>query len=131
MFRVEGWYLMRLFNDLINSYPFYQKCRELWMKTQINQVIKGLQKYPEPFDPMHWTPNEIVNHAMEEAVDLVHYLVGLSEHVENLESKIKNLNRTVTEKEQEIAHLKYVIASFKNKEYLDGQKKPGYADLDD
>jgi hypothetical protein len=82
---------MSIFRDLINSYPFYKKARELWMNTQTNQIIKGLEKYPEPFTPSHWTANELLDHALEESVDLVHYIVGLKELLDAKDAEIERL----------------------------------------
>jgi hypothetical protein len=122
---------MKLFEDLVNSYPFYQKARELWMETQDTQILKGLQKYPEPFTPTHWTPKQLLTHLLQESVDQVHYAVGLMELIEELEQRIYRQNAQLAEKDQEIAYLKYIIASGKNKMYIKEYAKPKYADLDD
>jgi hypothetical protein len=71
--------------------PFYNKVLNTWRNTQTHQINKGAKKYPEPFNPESWTPKELLNHAMEEAVDLTTYLVGLYTHIENLENEIKRL----------------------------------------
>jgi hypothetical protein len=73
--------------------PFYEKARNLFLKTQDAQIHKGLQKYPEPFNPMSWTPQELLNHALEESVDLTHYLVGLKEQ---LDAKDVTIDRLTT-----------------------------------
>jgi hypothetical protein len=69
--------------------PFYKKALQLFAKTQTAQIQKGLAKYPEPFNPHNWTPEELLNHALEESVDLVHYLVGLKELLDAKDSEIK------------------------------------------
>jgi hypothetical protein len=79
--------------------PFYEKARNLFLKTQDAQIHKGLQKYPEPFNPMSWTPQELLNHALEETVDLTHYLVGLKEQLDVKDDYIKQL-------EQELRYFK-------------------------
>jgi hypothetical protein len=71
-------------------FPFYEKAKELWANTQKQQIIKGLKKYPEPFNPHSWTPEELLNHALEETVDLTHYLVGLKDL---LDAKDKELQK--------------------------------------
>jgi hypothetical protein len=71
--------------------PFYNKVLNTWRNTQTHQINKGAEKYPEPFNPESWTSKELLNHAMEEAVDLTTYLVGLYTHIENLENEIKRL----------------------------------------
>jgi hypothetical protein len=68
--------------------PFYEKARNLFLRTQDAQIQKGLLKYPEPFNPMSWTPQELLNHALEESVDLVHYLVGLKEQLDKKDDEI-------------------------------------------
>jgi hypothetical protein len=122
---------MKLFEDLVNAYPFYQKARELWMDTQTEQILKGLKKYPEPFTPTHWTPKQLLTHLLQESVDQVHYAVGLMELIEELEQRIFRQNAQLAEKDQEIAYFKYIIASGKNKMYIKEYAKPKYADLDD
>jgi hypothetical protein len=71
--------------------PFYQKALRLFTKTQTAQIQKGLAKYPEPFNPHNWTPEELLNHALEESVDLVHYLVGLKELLDAKDKEIRIL----------------------------------------
>jgi hypothetical protein len=70
--------------------PFYKKALALFTRTQKAQIQKGLAKYPEPFNPFSWTPEELLNHALEETVDLTHYLVGLKEL---LDAKDKELQK--------------------------------------
>jgi hypothetical protein len=76
---------------MMKTTPFYQKALRLFTKTQENQIQKGLQKYPEPFNPHSWTPDELLNHALEESVDLVHYLVGLKELLDAKDKEIEHL----------------------------------------
>jgi hypothetical protein len=77
------------------KFPFYEKALALFTKTQENQIQKGLAKYPEPFNPHSWTPEELLNHALEETVDLTHYLVGLGEKLTVLEFEKKVLQEEV------------------------------------
>jgi hypothetical protein len=72
-------------------FPFYEKALDLFKRTQKAQIIKGLQKYPEPFNPHSWTPDELLTHALEETVDLTHYLVGLRELIEAKDKEISDL----------------------------------------
>jgi hypothetical protein len=81
--------------------PFYKKALELFTRTQKAQIQKGLDKYPEPFNPHSWSPDELLNHALEETVDLTHYLVGLKELLDAKDSFIKQQN-------DEIVGLKYM-----------------------
>jgi replication initiation and membrane attachment protein DnaB len=71
--------------------PFYKKALALFTRTQDAQIQKGLAKYPEPFNPHNWTPEEMLNHALEETVDLTHYLVGLKELLDDKDKEITRL----------------------------------------
>ena len=71
--------------------PFYKKALALFTRTQEAQIQKGLDKYPEAFNPHNWTPEELLNHALEETVDLTHYLVGLKELLDAKDKEIKSL----------------------------------------
>lgn len=95
---------MNLFN--INTYPFYKKARDLWERTQVGQIIKGLQKYPEPFNPHSWTAKELLDHALEESVDLVHYLVGLKDLVDEKDAVIEKQGYEIVALKAEIERLK-------------------------
>jgi hypothetical protein len=76
--------------------PFYKKALQLFAKTQTAQIKKGLAKYPEPFTPSHWSPEELLNHALEESVDLVHYLVGLKELLDAKDKEIKQIQNEMS-----------------------------------
>jgi hypothetical protein len=69
--------------------PFYKKALSLFTRTQEAQIKKGMEKYPEPFNPHSWTPEELLNHALEETVDLTHYLVGLKELLDAKDKEIQ------------------------------------------
>lgn len=73
--------------------PFYKKALALFTRTQEAQIQKGLAKYPEPFNPHNWTPEELLNHALEETVDLTHYLVGLKELLDEKDKEIAELKQ--------------------------------------
>jgi hypothetical protein len=104
--------------------PFYQKALRLFTKTQEAQIQKGLAKYPEPFTPSHWTPDELLNHALEESVDLVHYLVGLKELLDTKDERIDKLHEVINEQNVTIARLKA-------KGNYDLNYNPPYFDPDD
>jgi hypothetical protein len=52
-------------------------------------------KYPNPFSPHDWTPEELLNHALEETVDLTHYLVGLKELLDVKDKEIAALKKEI------------------------------------
>jgi hypothetical protein len=86
--------------------PFYKKALELFTRTQKAQIQKGLDKYPEPFNPHSWSPDELLNHALEETVDLTHYLVGLKDQLDVLTYEKRQL-------QNEVRRLKTVLGHFK------------------
>jgi hypothetical protein len=139
--------MVKLFHTLINSYPFYKKARDLWTETQVNQIIKGLDKYPEPFNPRSWSPQELLNHALEESVDLTHYLVGLKELLDDKDTEIDRLKIEIAQLKGELeskAKKPFRISSdvIRKNGWIEHQeifealekeynKKPPYSDLDD
>jgi hypothetical protein len=84
--------------------PFYKKALELFTRTQKNQIQKGLEKYPEPFNPHSWSPDELLNHALEETVDLTHYLVGLKDQLDVLVYENRKLQNEVRRLKTELGH---------------------------
>lgn len=118
------------FFDLINQYPFYKKARDWWTETQVNQIIKGLQKYEQPLTPKKHTARELVQHAMEEAVDLVHYIMALFEVIEDHEKTISQQAVKIAALEERIEYLERVDPSFRTIGVLIDSKAP-YSDLDD
>lgn len=81
------------FNKPEPDFSFYKKARELWKETQQMQIEKGMEKYPEPFNPFSWTPAQLLLHAMQENVDQMHYMVGLYDQLASMESKIEELEK--------------------------------------
>lgn len=66
---------------------FYQKARDLFHSVQELQIAKGAEKYDEPFNPHSWTAEELLDHALQESVDELHYLVGLYDKIKALEEE--------------------------------------------
>jgi hypothetical protein len=95
--------------------PFYEKAKNLWQTVQNAQILKGLQKYPEPFNPHSWTPEELLNHALEETVDLTHYLVGLKELLDAKDKEIQDWMALARHKENEVEALKQEVIQLKNR----------------
>jgi hypothetical protein len=86
--------------------PFYKKALELFTRTQKAQIQKGLDKYPEPFNPHSWSPDELLNHALEETVDLTHYLVGLKDQLDVLTYENRQLQNEVRRLKTELGRFK-------------------------
>lgn len=102
----------------MKQYPFYADARSQWLATQERQIQKGLAKYPEAFNPFNWTPQQLVDHALEEAVDLTHYLIGLKKLIDAKDEEIERLKTLVKVLSQPIKTPK-------------PYGKPSYFDLDD
>lgn len=88
------------------NHPFYKTARSKWLTVQNNQIDKGAEKYPNPFEPSDWTTEDLVNHALEENVDQLHYIVGLGEQLKAKEKIILELKKRVADLELENRTLK-------------------------
>lgn len=71
------------------SNPLYKDANFLYNRTQLNQMVKAAEKYPNPLNVKDWTPEEVLNHAFEELVDQSHYLTTLKYHIDDLKAQIK------------------------------------------
>ena len=92
-------------------FPFYEKALALFAKTQKQQIIKGLKKYPNAFNPHDWTPEELLNHALEETVDLTHYLVGLKDLLDVKDIQIKDLQNEIERLDSELRRVRRTIGA--------------------
>jgi hypothetical protein len=73
------------------NHPFYIDARKIWTNHQWAQIEKGAVKYPEPFTPSSWTNEQLVEHAIQENVDQLHYIVGMKERMEEQAKEIERL----------------------------------------
>lgn len=60
-----------------HKHPLYKEATNYWLETQAGQINKGAAKYPEPLNPSSWSFKELLDHAMQENVDQVHYITAL------------------------------------------------------
>lgn len=113
--------------------PFYEKALSLFTKTQEAQIEKGMRKYPEPFNPHSWSPDELLNHALEETVDLTHYLVGLKEQLDVLTFEKRVLQNEVRRLRTELGHFNTPLKPVRNlkEEGINTEALPKYSDQDD
>jgi len=88
------------------NHPFYKNARSKWLTVQNNQINKGAEKYPNPFEPADWTIEQLGNHAIEENVDQLHYIVGFIEKAKALETENLELKKRVADLELENNKLK-------------------------
>jgi hypothetical protein len=70
------------------EHPFYSEANKYREQERIGQIVKGSEKYKEPFDPTSWTAKELLSHAMQENVDQGHYIYGLYTKIEALEMEL-------------------------------------------
>lgn len=66
------------------KHPFYDEANEYREMVRNEQILKGAEKYPEPFNPFSWTPEQLIQHFMQENVDQSHYAFGLYQQIQKL-----------------------------------------------
>lgn len=71
------------------AHPFYDEVENYREEVRMRQILKGADKYPEPFKPENYSAEELLQHAMEENVDQGHYIYGLHEKLEQ-EREMRN-----------------------------------------
>lgn len=71
------------------NHPFYKRVENVVNEVAREQIIKGSEKYSEPFNPQSWTGAQLVKHGLQEARDLQVYLVGLLDHIERMDNHFK------------------------------------------
>lgn len=64
-------------DKVIEETEIYREAKEHILKAQRGQVAYGIEKYPEPLNADTWTIIETIDHAIDESVDKLHYLVML------------------------------------------------------
>jgi len=81
-------------------HPLYQKAREHFQRVHMAQIEKGAAKYPEPLNPASWTADQLVEHAMQENVDQMHYLTALLEWIALDQARLRPVNELQAENER-------------------------------
>lgn len=77
------------------NHPFYKDVETYREDVRIGQIIKGSEKYPEPFTTSSWTNDEIVEHAMQENVDQAHYIYAAKERMDELQRKVDRYEKAL------------------------------------
>lgn len=77
------------------NHPFYKKVDEVTDEVKREQIRKGAEKYPEPFNPASWSNKELVIHLLQELRDGQVYGVGLLQRLEDQEKEIGKLELEV------------------------------------
>lgn len=73
------------------EHPFYKEVSDYVKKTEHEQIVKGSEKYAEPFKPDSWTNEELSDHAMQENRDQAVYITGMRDRMRKQELTIKYL----------------------------------------
>jgi hypothetical protein len=67
----------------------YKDANFLYNRTQYKQMEKAAEKYPNPLNVNDWDADEVINHALEEMVDLSHYITLMKYKLDQLEREKK------------------------------------------
>jgi predicted nuclease with TOPRIM domain len=75
------------------NHPFYKKVKENVEKFAMQQILKGAETYPEPFNPDSWTEEELYEHNMQELADAQNYSTGMFDRLIKQRKEIERLNK--------------------------------------
>lgn len=73
------------------NHPFYQEVAQFADETEKEQILKGAEKYEEPFTPDSWACDALASHAMQEFRDGQVYVTGMRDRMRKQEAKIAEL----------------------------------------
>lgn len=83
----EGWSALEALaarHTAHKANPLYGEAKALFERVQARQIAKGAEKYPEPLKAASWSLPQLIDHAMEEVVDQVHYITAIKERGDQL-----------------------------------------------
>lgn len=106
------------------EHPFYKKVDKVTGEIATEQILKGANKYREPFNPGSWTNKELVKHQLQELRDAQVYGVGLLERLEEQEAEIEKRKYAIAENcdlRMEIERLKTELGILKGQEGAEEQ----------
>lgn len=86
--------------------PFYKEVDDFVKETKEQQILKGAEKYPEPFDPDSWSIEELAVHGMQELRDAQVYITGMRDRMRKQNKRINDLLRMNRELMAENAELR-------------------------
>lgn len=75
------------------NHSFYKEVNKYREEVRIGQIIKGSEKYPEPFTTSSWSNDEIIEHAMQGNVDQAHYIYAAKERMKELEKSLSEMKK--------------------------------------
>lgn len=73
--------------------PFYKASDAYREEIKMEQLYKAAEKYPKPFDPKDFTPEQLIQHAMQENYDQQNYIYGLYEKIKEMQTTIEYLDK--------------------------------------
>jgi hypothetical protein len=73
------------------SNQLYRDANFLYNRVQLKQMEKATEKYENPLNSSDWSSDEIVNHALEEMVDLSHYITLVKYRFDEYKKEIEDL----------------------------------------
>lgn len=65
----------------------YKDANFMYNRTQLKQMEKAAEKYPNPLNEDDWTAEQLVEHAFQEMVDQSHYFMAIFRKIEKLEAE--------------------------------------------
>ncbi|QEG13493.1 hypothetical protein PPK14_gp19 [Bacillus phage vB_BspS_SplendidRed] len=89
--------------------PFYQEVDTKDQEIKEQQWMKAAKKYPRPFSPDDWTPQELLTHFLQENYDQRVYGVALGQKLEDAEKETKSLRRENEALREKVAELEEII----------------------
>jgi hypothetical protein len=79
------------------NHPFYKEVDEFCEEVKQQQILKGAEKYDEPFTPDSWTNDELADHGMQENRDQAVYITGMRDRMRKQEAEINKLKKENSE----------------------------------
>lgn len=77
------------------DHPFYGEVKDFVGEVEQQQILKGAEKYTEPFNPDSWSGDELAVHAMQELRDGQVYVTGMRDRMRKQAEQIETLKAEV------------------------------------
>jgi hypothetical protein len=95
------------------NHPFYADASNYREHIRLGQILKGAEKYDEPYKPENYTLDEQIEHFMQENVDQAHYAYGLYVNCKKLMEENRELKRQLTIVNQELEETNGILNSLR------------------
>lgn len=73
------------------DHEFYKDVDLITKDVAEGQILKGAEKYDEPFNPFHWNPEQLLHHTLQELRDAQVYTVGMYKVLTAMKAEIRQL----------------------------------------